>query len=375
MALYRRKGSPFWWSKLYHQGEVVYFSTRERTKVRALRVERDRASELKARARLEGRFSLGTLCAKFILWKAADGRSSDTVAIYKKHLKLHILPFFGAETDVRAIDAIKLEDYKARRGGKVSSSTVAKELSTLRQILRYGAEVHKIMLVAPTVRNPRHQAEPKWRLLTPIELKALLTELLKARGRGRDAFAYFLFMANTGLRGGSIARLTWEMLDDDRTAVRLPARANKQRRTHVVPLNEAAQRALELVRARRRVKVEGARIFPCKHYYGSLRAAYERAKIGRLRPHDLRHTLGSLLHAAGRSGPEIRDILGHTTLTMANHYAHTYQEHLHDAVAAVVIDSTNVTVNVTKVRPNVTGEGDLTPAASSEVKSKLTVVP
>jgi integrase len=372
MALYERPGSPYYWSKLYHEGKVVRFSTGERTKVAALRKERTRASELETQSKLEGRYSMATLAAKFMIWKQADGRADDSIAIYKKHLRLHILPYFGAETDVRTVTVSQLEDFKAARMAKVSASTVCKELSTLRQLLDYAATTHKLMPQAPRVRNPRIASDPKWRLLTPDELDALLGALKMCRGRGRDAFAYYLFMANTGLRGGSMARLTWEMIAADGRTAHLPSRATKQRKPHVVPLNSMAQYALGLVRARLGQQV--GRVFPCRNYRDSMRKAWAVAKLGRVRPHDLRHTFGSLLHAAGRSGPEIRDILGHVTLTMANHYAHTYQAHLHDAVASVLVGAASVPASVPLVAPSVPENARIQPNTENATRSKLVAV-
>jgi integrase len=336
MSLYRRPGSPYWWSKLNSNGDVVRFSTRERTKIRALRVERDYAEEAKRRASLAGRYTVGTLAAKFAAWKEADGRAADTVKMIKRHLKQHVIPFLGADRDVRTVEVKDLEAYKAARAVVVGSITIGKELSTLRQLLRYGSEVHRVVEAAPTTRNPRQHYEPKWRLLTPDEVRAIFAALdaQPKRGRGRDAYEYFVLMGNTGMRGGELAALTWDMFDPAGDAVHLPGRITKSRRPRTVPLNAGARAATAALVARRPAPRVG-RVFGARHYYTSWRNACAASKVGRVRPHDLRHTFGSLLHAAGRSGPEIRDILGHVTLAMENHYAHTYQARLHEAVAAV----------------------------------------
>ena len=73
MSLYRRPGSPFYWSKLYVKGNVVRFSTRERTKSAALLQERNRAARLERDAKIEGRYTLATLATKFITWKSDSG--------------------------------------------------------------------------------------------------------------------------------------------------------------------------------------------------------------------------------------------------------------------------------------------------------------
>ncbi len=338
MSLYRRKDSPYFWSKLYHEGNVVSFSTGERHKVPALRVERERASELQQQTRVVGKHTLGTLAAKFIIWKEADGRAEGTINKSQEYLKREILPFFGAERDVRTVKQSDLEDYKAKRMGEVSASMVCKELSTLRQLLLYAVEVHHLMPVAPVIKNPKLNLAPKWKLLTPDEVDRLIGELGKFGKRGKEALPYFLLMANTGMRGGETSKMTWEMLNSEKSAINLPATITKNRTARTVPLNKVAKSAIKMMQTMRGNSV--GRVFSCKAHYGTWRKACENAGLGskkgeRPRPHDLRHTFGSLLHAAGRTTPEVRDILGHLSLYMANLYAHTYPKHLYEAVDSV----------------------------------------
>lgn len=336
MSLYRRKDSPYWWSKLYQDGKSVSFSTGERHKVAALRVERDRAAQLQDQARLTGRYSLLVMAAKFIVWKEADGRAEGTVSKIEEHLTKRVLPFLGKDRDIRTVQVRDLEEYKTKRMSEVSAQTVCKELSSLRQLLRYAADVHKVMDRAPTVKNPRLRLEAKWRLLTPEQVNTLIGELGKFGGRGKEALPYFLLLANTGMRGGEASGLTWEMVDTSGNALHLPATITKNRKARTVPLNEMAQGVIGMMKGDH----AKGRVFAYRKHYTAWRKACKAAGLGdkkgeRPRPHDLRHTFGSLLHAAGRSGPEVRDILGHLTLYMANLYAHTYQAKLHEAVAMV----------------------------------------
>jgi integrase len=66
-------------------------------------------------------------------------------------------------------------------------------------------------------------------------------------------------------------------------------------------------------------------------------AAAEKVQLGRVRSHDLRHTAGSLAHASGASGPEVRDLLGHSTLAMVSRYGHSYGDRLAKVATAVEI--------------------------------------
>jgi integrase len=331
MSLYRRPNSPFLWSKLYVGGEVVRFSTGERTKVKALRKESERAKQLERAAKIEGRFTLATLAAKFVDWKSASGRAEATIAAIELHIEVHILPFFGAETDVRMIDLAAMEEYKAARMKAVSHETVSKELSTLRQMLRYAVEVHGIIDSVPPVRDPSGRYEPKWKFLTRDQLGALLTEL--AHRRSRDVLPFFLLLANTGMRTGETTKMTWEMVDFAARKLRLPAAIRKTKKPLVLDLNDGAEAALRMLP----VRDAKDRVFRQKDYRGALEISCTNIGIDRIRPHDFRHTFASLLHSEGVPLPIVRDQLGHSTMMMVNLYAHSFDEARQKAVESVSI--------------------------------------
>lgn len=355
MSLYRRAGSKFWWSKLYVRGSVVRFSTGEGTKTAALRKEREEADKLERAAKAESTRSVATLAGQFLEHAEATNRSPATRAMMERHLATLIQPFLGDHKDASTITIKDVEDYKAMRMRVVKPQTVAKELSTFRQMLRFGGEVLKIFRPGeiPNTRNPRlAKYEPKWRLLTEKELTALVVALSEAAGRkSSETVPYFILLMNTGMRSGEAASLQWGWLDLDKREIHLPAEATKTRTARTVPLNDSALAALKSIKGdEKRV----GRVFRYKTHYAAwhnavraaglaaaLPAGVKRRTSG-IRPHDLRHSYGSLLYTAGTSTPEVRDILGHVTLMMANHYAHTFRERLHTAVNAV-----NVGVPVT----------------------------
>jgi len=56
------------------------------------------------------------------------------------------------------------------------------------------------------------------------------------------------------------------------------------------------------------------------------------AQIGDFRSHDLRHTFASWAMQRGVTLPELKELLGHSSLAMVMRYAHLAKEHLRDAV-------------------------------------------
>ena len=61
--------------------------------------------------------------------------------------------------------------------------------------------------------------------------------------------------------------------------------------------------------------------------------ACQRANIEDCRIHDLRHTCAAWLVSAGAPLPEVRDLLGHSTVKMTERYAHLAPENVRAAVA------------------------------------------
>ena len=62
----------------------------------------------------------------------------------------------------------------------------------------------------------------------------------------------------------------------------------------------------------------------------------EKAGIGKVTVHELRHTAGSLMLQAGKTMTVVSKILGHSSVGVTERiYAHAYDDDKRDAVAAV----------------------------------------
>jgi len=123
-----------------------------------------------------------------------------------------------------------------------------------------------------------------------------------------------LFAALTGLRRSEILRLT---LADVRDGVVIVDSRSKSGRPRVVPMPAEAARI-----AHRRVPFEMGASLLTKRF----RAAREAAGLPQLRLHDLRHAFGTWLAEAGADGPTIRDVMGHSSLTVTSRYLQSAAE-------------------------------------------------
>ena len=142
----------------------------------------------------------------------------------------------------------------------------------------------------------------------------------------------------SGRRKQELLGLEWDRVDFRRDVITLNACHTKTKKRRTVPINDDARAAL-IKRARFRAEhcpdspwvfcnKEGDRI-------GDMRTAFNRAcsKVGitDFTMHDLRHTCASWLVMAGRPILEVREMLGHASVTMTERYAHLAPDKLQDA--------------------------------------------
>lgn len=115
----------------------------------------------------------------------------------------------------------------------------------------------------------------------------------------------------TGARRGEILKLRAEDVSAD--TITIHAGNTKTRRTRVVPIVPALRPWLVFV--------------PIDYSsYEGLKTAFQRARIAAEMPwvnfHDLRHSCASILIASGATLYEVSTILGHSTVTTTQRYAH-----------------------------------------------------
>lgn len=84
-----------------------------------------------------------------------------------------------------------------------------------------------------------------------------------------------------------------------------------------------------------------AAMVPYGTWYWNIQDAAERAGIGHVTPHDLRTTAASLAAAAGAAPTTVRDLLGHTKVTMTDDYTKAYPDDLARVVGSVDRERTN----------------------------------
>jgi integrase len=148
-----------------------------------------------------------------------------------------------------------------------------------------------------------------------------------------------LLALNTGMRRGEIFNLRWPAVDFEKALLEVEGPGAKSGRTRHIPLNTEAVETLR--RWRGQSKSLGL-VFPgpggsrMTNINTSWASLVTRAKLDDFRFHDCRHHFASRLVMADVPLNTVRELLGHSEISMTLRYAHLASEHKADAVAKLV---------------------------------------
>lgn len=142
-----------------------------------------------------------------------------------------------------------------------------------------------------------------------------------------------LYALNTGSRIGEIFSLKWQDVDLDQSMIN--SFSHKTQKIRIVPINSEVRRILEYWKLGKKNEY----VFYNQKTGGSfvdldagLEQACEKAEIEGVTWHTLRHTFASRLLERGADIITVKELLGHSTVTVTMRYTHS---NLASKVAAV----------------------------------------
>ena len=245
----------------------------------------------------------------------------------------HLKDFFAGQ-DMTQLRGRDVQGYVVHRRQFVTDSTINRELSVLSAAINYARLEFEWHIPNPVSRRKPKQAESRVRWITRAEAAALLH---KADMEPNAAhLGDFISLAlHTGCRKQELLGLEWSRADFRENLIYLEGRNTKNGKRRSIPLNQLARSAL-MKRLRFRAEYcpdsdwvfahrDGTRIKDVKRAFAT---ACERAGIEDFRIHDLRHTCAAWLVSAGAPLSEVRDLLGHSSVTMTEKYAHLAPENV-----------------------------------------------
>lgn len=252
------------------------------------------------------------------------GLRGTTVALY-----LHLVrPFVsrrmagdGVDVDWSALRADDVIDFIVERTRRQSRGTAKLTVTAVRSLLGFlhltGQIAHPLTGAVPSVAGWRLAALPK--TLRPREVAALFASCDRRRATGRRDFAVLTLLARLGLRAGEVAML---QLDDVHWRAGTIVVRGKGPQIEPLPLPSDVGAAVAdyLRRGRPDTALDRTVFVRVKAPHRALTAggvtqivasAADRAGLGRIHAHRLRHTAATTLLRAGASLAEIGQLLRH----------------------------------------------------------------
>lgn len=238
-------------------------------------------------------------------------------------------PYFYGQ-DLRDLKRVDVRRYiTSRLADGVRESTVKRELKLLSAAINFVRIEHDY----PALPNPVQSlgldgGESRVRWISRSEATKLLLAA-GATGRRPHLSNFVRLALSTGCRKSELLGLEWDRVDFDRSHFCLEAKHTKNGKRRLVPLNSGALSALrdqcDWV-TRHCAGSNWVFASPLGGRISTLQkgfvAACARAGIENFRIHDLRHTFASWLVMDGVSLYVVKDLLGHSSITVTERYAH-----------------------------------------------------
>ena len=345
-TLFLRKDGSWCAQITLDDGRRKSFSGRDKTDVRtrmeeALRLQR------------EGRLVIGSTMklGDYLSWWldiVAIGLAHNSYQSYRNAIQL---PPELARIPMRTVKAHDIQKWVSRQ--KSAPTTVRKKLAVVKQALDYAVTIGYIGFnPAEKIVKPRG-GNREMRTLTAHQAAVLVSAT-----KGQPDHALWVTLLATGMRVSEAMALYWSDIDFDAGTIRVshtlekrdgswyrePPKGKKQIRVIPVTSRELATlRAWKAQQAELRLaatKWANPRLVftltgdPRDRHSAAkaLRRDLRAAGLPAVTPHDLRHTAGTLMDAAGESARTIAERLGHAdvSLTMRT-YVHATDEAQHRA--------------------------------------------
>lgn len=222
----------------------------------------------------------------------------------------------------------------------LSASTIRSHQKRLSEMLDWAVR-RGYITTRPEIRFDR-VSNKRERVLSRDEEKRLLTHAAP------HLQTLIIAAVDTGMRKGEMLALLFSDIDWENNRIRLRWETTKSQKERHVPISTARLRTRLLFQrldASGEQKPDDAHVFSneageqIKAFRNAFNAAKRRAKISGLRWHDLRHSYATRLVEHGVPLSQVRDLLGHASITTTERYDNQQLDVLQRA-AQLLDDST-----------------------------------
>jgi integrase len=345
------------WDGNRHVRKTVYGGSRKEVEDRIRAVLNNRDDGLTPTTR-------SPQLAKFLeQWLTAVRPSirPSTYASYEWVVRLHVVPAIGRITlDKLTVDDVAKLLRSKQSEERLSSRSIRYVLLVLRNALNKGVRWGLVARNVATLVDPPRVPHKDVRVLSPEEATRLLSTV-----RGDPFDSLVVLAVSTGVRLGEALGLKWTDVDlvrrqvrIDKALLRIPGhgyelgetKTRRSRRTIVLPVVAAEALRRRLVEQRDQHRSFGPRwhdeglVFTTssgrpvdpRNVQRSFRRLLRKAKLPRMRFHDLRHSCASLLLAQGVAPRVVMETLGHSRISVTmDTYTHVMPALQREAADAI----------------------------------------
>lgn len=285
----------------------------------------------------------------------------STYESYEYVARLHLVPTIGRITlEKLSVDHVASLIANKQDEGRHSATTVRYVLLILRNALSKAVRWGLVGRNVANLVDPPRISHKDVRVLSPEETKKLLDA---ARGEPIEGLVFLA--VSTGVRLGEALGLQWSDIDLDRRQLRInkalqrvsgqglvliETKTHRSRRTLVLPVKTAeALRAHRVHQAQLRRAAGSAwaakdfvftssngQPLDQRNVLRMFRRVLRKAKLPRMRFHDLRHSCASLLFAQHIPARVVMETLGHSRISVTmDTYTHVMPALMQDAADAM----------------------------------------
>tara|TARA_A100001037_G_C15136253_1_gene631309 strand:+ start:1905 stop:2831 length:927 start_codon:yes stop_codon:yes gene_type:complete len=278
---------------------------------------------------------------------AERGATKNTINAYSSDLSTFAQYLESTNETLLNTNANTIKGYLERLAATGrSSSTQARNLSTLRQFYRFlQSDEQRLDNPCQNINSPKaRKALPK--VLSEAEVTQLINASQSSSKPGGLRIACIVeLLYSTGLRISELAGLKLNNLDENQQVLRVLGKGGKER---MVPIGEPATAALKSYLDVRQYFIQNNEntdwLFPSRGASGHLTrrriaqilkelAIAANIAPSKVSPHVLRHAFASHLLANGADLRSVQLLLGHADISTTEIYTHVLQSRLNSFVA------------------------------------------
>ncbi|HEV7774885.1 MAG TPA: tyrosine-type recombinase/integrase [Conexibacter sp.] len=320
-------------------------------------------AETQVRAQVGERLTIGEVGARYVEHAKRRGRKVSTQKSIESIVRVHLVPFFGEQP----VDAIEPEDVidlvALLERNRRAPATVRVVIATLSALFVFAKAPYRRWATfnpCEGIELPAIPEPTEIRYLTLPQIDKLIAHVRPGPFAHLDR-AIFITAVMTGLRKGELVALRWRDVDWEARRVRVRrsytygefSTPKSRRSSRSVPMT--AELAIELRRLWNQTiwrddddlvfaHPDTGGIVPKANISRRLSAALRAAGIEDHRFHDLRHTFGTRMAAAGVPLRTLQEWLGHRDITTTQRYAdYAPSEHEGEMVEAAFQRATRAT--------------------------------